>query len=77
MKQLRLPAVITIKHVSTFVNKVEDLFEITRNFDLVDKCRYVFYGYDGSCINARTVNDYRDCYGKKSSKSPKDFLKST
>ncbi len=46
--------VITIKHVSTFVNKVEDLFEITRNFDLIDKCRYVFYGYDGSIISVST-----------------------
>ncbi len=51
-------AVITIKHVSTFVNKVEDLFEITRNFDLIDKCRYVFYGYDGSedAIKLRNIS---------------------
>jgi hypothetical protein len=34
-------AVITIKHVPTYVNKVENRFES-------DICRYVFYGYDGS-----------------------------
>jgi hypothetical protein len=41
-------AVITIKHVSTFVNKVENYCSYIRTFDLIDKCRYVFYGYDGS-----------------------------
>ncbi len=43
-------AVITIKHVSTFVNKVENPYVAMRIFDLIDKCRYVFYGYDGSIL---------------------------
>ncbi len=41
-------AVISIKHVSTFVNKVENPNVTTMIFDLIDKCRCVFYGYDGS-----------------------------
>jgi hypothetical protein len=41
-------AVISIKHVSTFVNKVETHHSYIRIFDLIDKCRYVFYAYDGS-----------------------------
>jgi hypothetical protein len=36
-----------IKYVSTFVNKVENPYVITRTFDLIDICRYVFYGYGG------------------------------
>ncbi len=40
-------AVITIKHVSSFVNKVEIPCNFKEIFDLIDKCRYVFYGYDG------------------------------
>jgi hypothetical protein len=32
-------AVITIKHVSTFVNKVENPYVIARIFDLIDNCR--------------------------------------
>jgi hypothetical protein len=48
-------AVITIKHVSTFVNKVENSYVIARIFDLIDKCRYVFYGYDGRAHNLTTV----------------------
>jgi hypothetical protein len=43
-------AVISIKHVSTFVNKVEKLYVTTMIFDLIDKCRYVFYAYDGSIL---------------------------
>ncbi len=43
-------AVISIKHVSTFVNKVENPYVTTMIFDLIDKCRYVFYGYDGSLM---------------------------
>ncbi len=41
-------AVITIKHISTFLNNVENPFNYIQIFDLIDKCRYVFYGYDGS-----------------------------
>jgi hypothetical protein len=41
-------AVITIKHVSTYVNKVENPCNYLRIFDVIDKCRYVFYDYDGS-----------------------------
>ncbi len=48
MKIKHYAAVITIKHVSTFVNKVENPYVTTIIFDLIDKCRYVFYGYDGS-----------------------------
>jgi hypothetical protein len=39
--------IITIKHVSTFVNKVENPYKHISIFDLIDKCRYVFYDYDG------------------------------
>jgi hypothetical protein len=46
-----LSAVITIKHVSIFVNKVENPYVTMRIFDLIDKCRYVFYGYDGIIWN--------------------------
>ncbi len=41
-------AVINIKHVSTFVNKDENHCSYIWIFDLIDKCRYVFYDYDGS-----------------------------
>ncbi len=44
---LVISAVISIKHVSTFVNKVENPYVTTMIFDLIDKCRYVFYAYDG------------------------------
>ncbi len=47
---LKFSAVISIKHVSTFVNKVENPYVTTMIFDLIDKCRYVFYGYDGRNI---------------------------
>jgi hypothetical protein len=40
-------AVISIKHVSTFVNKVDNPYVTTMIFELIDKCRYVFYAYDG------------------------------
>ncbi len=46
--KFRSTAVITIKHVSAFVNKVEIPCNFKEIFDLIDKCRYVFYGYDGS-----------------------------
>ncbi len=50
-------AVITIKHVSTFVNKVEIPCNFKEIFDLIDKCRYVFYGYDGSLSNLCLLSD--------------------
>jgi hypothetical protein len=46
-KSVSKSAVITIKHVSTFVNKVEIPCNFKEIFDLIDKCRYVFYGYEG------------------------------
>ncbi len=44
-------AVISIKHVSTIVNKVENHCSYIWIFDLIDKCRYVFYAYDGRIVN--------------------------
>jgi hypothetical protein len=51
IKNRNYSAVISIKHVSYFVNKVENPYVTMMNFDLIDKCRYVFYAYDGSIIN--------------------------
>ncbi len=48
-------AVISIKHVSTFVNKVENPYVTTMIFGLIDKCRYVFYGYDGTVHENPTI----------------------
>jgi hypothetical protein len=43
----KISAVLIIKHVSTIVNKVKNRYVFIRIFDLIDKWRYVFYGYDG------------------------------
>jgi hypothetical protein len=43
-------AVIIIKHETTFVNKAENHCSYIRIFDLIDKCRYVSYAYDGSIL---------------------------
>jgi hypothetical protein len=41
-------AVIIIKRVHTFFNKVENHHSYIRIIVLIDKCRYAFYDYDGS-----------------------------
>ncbi len=45
-------AVIIIKHASSFFHKVEDPYKYIRIFDLIDKCGYAVYDYDGSIIAA-------------------------
>ncbi len=51
IKKSYCAAVISIKHVSTFVNKVENPYVTTMIFDLIDNCRYVFYAYDGTVLH--------------------------
>jgi hypothetical protein len=45
---IQYTAVIIIKRVSTFVDKVENPYNYIRILDLIDKCRYAFCDYDGS-----------------------------
>ncbi len=44
-------AVITIKSVKSFVNKVENQYFCEWNLTLIDKWLYAFYGYNGSIKN--------------------------
>jgi hypothetical protein len=69
-----LTAVITIKHVSTFVNKVESPYVTTIIFDLIDKCRYVFYGYDGSLRVSIFIRKYKKLFEINFQNPTKKFM---